>query len=136
MQNESLCEAGGQPLGDAGAGEGVGGAEVEVQLEVREGVGMDDKAGGCLRRDDAHEVFISPDQVDEGGDAVGNEDGAGVNVLAHERAVGRPDGVAGFFRESGSGSNEGSLDRADDGAGVETQGFPARGGEEIEVCIH
>ena len=41
-------EAGREPLGDGGAGEGVGDAEVEVLLEVREGVRMDREGAGGL----------------------------------------------------------------------------------------
>ena len=114
-------------MGDRGAGEGVGDAEVEVLMEVREGVRMDREGAGRLGRDDSDQVRIGPDQVHDDGKMVGNEDGAGVDVLADQRAVRCPDGIAGLFREVLAGRDQGGLDRAHDGAGIEVQRVPARG---------
>ena len=58
-----LRKAGRKPLGDVGAGEGVGEAEVEVLLEVREGVRMEDEGTGGLGRKDTDEVCIGLDKV-------------------------------------------------------------------------
>ena len=133
---EVLRKSGGKPLGDAGAGEGVGDAEVEVLLEVRERIGMDDEAGGSLGREDADEVFVRLDKVHQGGDAVRYQEGTRVHVLVHERAVRRPDGVAGLLREVRTGSGQCSLNGADDGAGVKVQGVLTGRCEQIEVRIH
>ena len=66
-RNLLLREAGREPVGHGGAGEGVGEAEVEVLLEVREWIRMEDEGAGRRGREDAHQVRIGTDEVQEDG---------------------------------------------------------------------
>ena len=109
---------------------------MEVLLEVREGFRVDDEGAGRAGRDDGDEIGVVFDEFQDGGKALGDEDRTGVDVLAHQRAVGSPDGVARLLRKSLAGCDEGGGNRADDGAGVEVERVPARGREEVKVRVH
>ena len=106
MTGNLLRKLRGEPLRDAAPGEGVGDAEVEILLEVREGIRMDDEAVCGMGRKDADEVGVVTDEVHKGGNAVREKDGEGVDVLFHQRAVRGPDGVSRLLGEILPGGDE------------------------------